>query len=84
MVACTGKKENLRAIVGCGGSSFDQKMAIANPESKTQCRDGEVGEIWVSGASVAMGYWRKSQQTQETFNAYLADKEGSVLLLNIK
>ncbi len=73
VMACTGEEEEVRAIVGCGGSPNDQKIVIANPESKTQCPDGQVGEIWVSGSSVAQGYWRKKQETEETFNAYLAD-----------
>lgn len=72
-VPCTDKKEEVRAIVGCGGSWLGQKIAVANPESKIQCTEGEVGEIWVSGASVTQGYWRKQQQTAETFNAYLTD-----------
>ena len=59
--------------MSCGRNPNDQKIVIANPESKTQCSDGQVGEIWVSGASVAQGYWRKPQETQETFNACLAD-----------
>ena len=75
VVAAAASSEEVRAIVGCGGSPNDQKIAIANPESKTQCPDGQVGEIWVSGASVAMGYWRKPQKTQETFHAYLADSQ---------
>src|SRR5205807_1674011 len=33
---------------------------------------GEVGEIWLSGPSVAAGYWRKPEATQETFKAHLA------------
>ncbi|NEO41303.1 MAG: fatty acyl-AMP ligase [Moorea sp. SIOASIH] len=73
VVQSTQKKEELREIVGCGRSWLNQKIAIANPESKIQCSDGQVGEIWVSGSSVAMGYWSKPQKTQETFHAYLAD-----------
>ena len=73
VVACKGKKDEVRAIVGCGQSPFGQKIAIANPESKTQCQEGEVGEIWVSGANVAQGYWQKQQETKATFDAYLAD-----------
>ncbi len=44
IVACKGKKDEVRAIVGCGRSPVGQKIAIANPESKTQCQEGEVGE----------------------------------------
>ncbi len=83
VVTCTGEEEEVRAIVSCGWSLFDRKIAhqtkigsalrIANPDSLTQCRDGQVGAIWVSGASVAQGYWRKPQQTEKTFNTYLAD-----------
>ena len=73
VVASADSSEQVRTIVGCGRSPNDQKIVIANPESLTQCLDGQVGEIWVSGESVAQGYWRKAQETQETFNAYLAD-----------
>jgi myxalamid-type polyketide synthase MxaB len=46
-----------------------------NPESLTECRDGEIGEIWVSSDSVAQGYWNRPEQTAETFKAYLADTQ---------
>ena len=74
------EKESSRAIVGCGKSGLDCKIVIANPESLTLCPDGEVGEIWVSGASVAQGYWNRPEKTEQTFKAYLADtKEGPFL-----
>jgi long chain fatty acid CoA FadD26 len=34
---------------------------------------GAVGEIWLRGDSVAMGYWRKDQQTERTFGGKLVD-----------
>ncbi len=58
-----------QAIVSCGRSWSEQKIAIVNPETLTPCKDLEVGEIWVSGASVAKGYWQKPELTQQTFNA---------------
>ncbi|MBU7583098.1 MAG: fatty acyl-AMP ligase [Nostoc sp. TH1S01] len=69
-----------RMIVGCGRPHLDTKVYIVNPESLTQCKEGQVGEIWVSGGSVASGYWNRSSATQETFQAYLKDtKEGPFL-----
>ena len=62
-----------RTLVSCGRSLFDQKLAIANPESLVSCKPGEVGEIWVSGSSIAPGYWRQPQISEDTFNAYLKD-----------
>lgn len=73
VVADKVEGEDTRAIVGCGQSCADMKIAIADPESLTQCPDDRVGEIWVSGASVAQGYWQRPKETQETFHAYLAD-----------
>ena len=32
-----------------------------------------VGEIWVSGPSVAQGYWNRTEATEQTFRAFLAD-----------
>ncbi|NMG07494.1 AMP-binding protein [Brasilonema sp. UFV-L1] len=67
------EQEDIRAIVGVGRSPLDQKIVIANPDSLTKCPDGQIGEIWISGPSVAGGYWRRSQETQQTFNAQLQD-----------
>ena len=60
-------------LVSCGQGLKDQKLAIANPETMITCLPGEVGEIWVSGASIAQGYWRQPEITKATFNAYLQD-----------
>lgn len=61
-----------QTLVGCG-QVLQQQIAIANPETLTRCRAEQIGEIWVSGASVAQGYWQRPAQTQSTFQAYLAD-----------
>jgi acyl-CoA synthetase (AMP-forming)/AMP-acid ligase II len=72
--------ENYRTLVSCGGSLIDQKIAIANPETLVACQSSEIGEIWVSGTSIAGGYWNQPQETEHTFNAYLSNtKEGPFL-----
>jgi natural product biosynthesis luciferase-like monooxygenase protein len=68
-----------RTIVGCGRTFFD-KMAIVDPASKVRCAEGQVGEIWLAGPSVAQGYWNQPDQTDQVFNAHLADSgEGPFL-----
>ena len=62
-----------RTLVGCGHSLPDQRVVIVNPQSLAQCQEGEIGEIWVWGASVAQGYWHQPEATQATFEAHLAD-----------
>ena len=51
----------------------DTRIVIVDPESLTRCAPDEVGEIWVSGPSVAQGYWNRPEETERTFRAYLAD-----------
>ncbi len=65
--------EGVRALVGCGQSLPDQQIVIANPDEQTRCPPGQVGEIWVHGPSVAMGYWRCDEATKSTFQATLKD-----------
>ncbi|RUT07253.1 hypothetical protein DSM106972_025140 [Dulcicalothrix desertica PCC 7102] len=60
-------------LVGCGHVWLDTKLVIVNPDTLTQCSSDQVGEIWVSGGSVAQGYWKQEEHTEQTFKAYLAD-----------
>jgi len=39
----------------------------------TRCPDGQIGEIWASGPSIAQGYWRNKEATQATFRGILKD-----------
>jgi polyketide synthase 12 len=54
-------------------------VVIADPERQRERPEGEVGEIWVQGASVAKGYWRNTLATRESFRATLTGREGRFL-----
>ena len=71
----TANTQKQKHLVGCGHVWLDTKVVIANPDTLTQCSSEQVGEIWVSGGSVAQGYWRQEEYTEQTFKAYLADTE---------
>ena len=43
-----------RWLVGCG-VPLDQKLCIVHPDTQRMCAELEIGEIWVSGSSVAKG-----------------------------
>ncbi len=63
-----------QVLVGCGRPyRFGKKVIIVNPDSLTRCKKEKVGEIWVSGESIASGYWNRPIATEETFQAYLTD-----------
>ena len=68
-----------RSLVACGSAACDTRVAIVDPETGRRCRDTEIGEIWVASPSVAQGYWRREQQTAETFRAFLTSGEGPFL-----
>ncbi|MFI7405509.1 fatty acyl-AMP ligase [Streptomyces sp. NPDC049541] len=67
------------AAVGCGRPGPGLTVTVADPERGTELPEGQVGEIWVSGASVAKGYWRNALATRETFRATLPGREGRFL-----
>jgi acyl-CoA synthetase (AMP-forming)/AMP-acid ligase II len=73
VVQASPEEENVRTVVGCGRNLTEQKIIVVNPETLKQCRAGQVGEIWVTGPSVARGYWGLPVETNKTFHAYLAD-----------
>jgi 8-amino-7-oxononanoate synthase len=68
-----------QTLVGCGRALVGQKVIIVNPQTLTPCAPDEVGEIWVSGPSIAQGYWRQPEETKWAFQAYLAGGEGPFL-----
>lgn len=61
-----------RCLVGCGQTWLGQNLEIVNPNTLERCTKDEVGEIWVSGASVAQGYWNRTGETEQAFAAYIA------------
>jgi acyl-CoA synthetase (AMP-forming)/AMP-acid ligase II/acyl carrier protein len=61
-----------RTIVGCGPIPAVPRVVIVDPHLSTPCPSGEVGEIWVSGPSIAQGYWNRPEETARTFGARLA------------
>ena len=73
IVPATANSAKAKIVVGCGQVLDDLEVVIAHPETLTRCAEDEVGEIWVSGPSVAQGYWRREDTTKEIFHAYLKD-----------
>ena len=68
-----------KVIVGCGCPDKSTTLIIVDPKTLCSCKDGQVGEIWLSGKSVASGYWNRPQASKETFQARLQNKEGEFL-----
>nr|AQX77685.1 NocH [Nodularia sp. HBU26] len=80
IVEASEDEQFVKTLVGCGSTVLNAKVVIVDTESLTQSPSGQVGEIWVSGPSIAQGYWGRLEETQRTFGAYLTDNgEGPFL-----
>jgi 1-acyl-sn-glycerol-3-phosphate acyltransferase len=64
-----------RRLVSCGTAWLGQTIAIVDPVTRRRCQADHIGEIWVQGDSVALGYWNHLEKTQETFQATLQGTE---------
>lgn len=53
------------------GAPDSPAVRIVDPQAGTELPAGSIGEIWVRGENVCLGYWRKPEQTEEVFNAFL-------------
>ncbi|WUD69896.1 long-chain-fatty-acid--AMP ligase FadD32 [Nocardia sp. NBC_00508] len=72
MVEVAPDADNAIAQVSCGYVALSQWAAIVDPEHGTERRDGEVGEIWLHGENMGIGYWGRPDETEAVFRAKLA------------
>ncbi|MBK3839473.1 non-ribosomal peptide synthetase [Paraburkholderia aspalathi] len=54
-------------LVSCGRVPQAHSVRVVESGSHAVLDDGRIGEIWVSGPSVATGYWQNPQASAETF-----------------
>jgi acyl transferase domain-containing protein/acyl-CoA synthetase (AMP-forming)/AMP-acid ligase II/acyl carrier protein len=66
--------------VGCGRAWSGHTIRIVDPETRQACRENQIGEIWVSGASVAQGYWNRPELSEATFRARIEGEDDEAFL----
>ena len=70
------REGGLRTLASCGKSPPHHHIEIVDPKTRRRKAFGHVGEIWVSGPSIAQGYWNaKGEETERTFQAHLKDED---------
>ena len=79
-VAAKPDDEDAKGLVGCGQVAEGHQVFIVDTESKTPCADGCVGEVWISGPSVAPGYWNRPEESEKVFCARMAGANGGPFL----
>jgi fatty acid CoA ligase FadD32 len=68
-VAPAGEPDRIRLV--SAGSPVGQHVCIVDPLDCAARPDGEVGEIWVHGRNVAVGYWGQPDRSREAFDGRL-------------
>lgn len=68
-------KLNARSLVGCGTFNIHngQDLRIVDPDNAICCPNGRIGEVWLSGPSIAQGYWQNPEMSDR---AFVHDAEG--------
>ena len=70
-----GANQETDETIPCGTTVGGHQLHIVDPQTGQVCVDGDIGEIWVAGPSVAAGYWNQPQETADTFGQRLASEE---------
>jgi acyl-CoA synthetase (AMP-forming)/AMP-acid ligase II len=65
--------------VACGTARGDQSILVVDTATLRIAAPGQTGEIWVSGANVAAGYWNRPTESAALFTATLPGHEGRFL-----
>lgn len=67
--------QDARVVVSCGEVDSEHTVRIVDPTTGQALADDVVGEIWISGRNVAVGYLNQDSLTRQVFHARLADDE---------
>lgn len=67
-------KATAKELVSSGGA-LNQKVRIVEPVNRHLCLPNQVGEIWVQGDSVSVGYWEKPIINRDIFNAHIMNSD---------
>ena len=65
---------NAVAQVSAGKVGVDEWAVIVDAETASELPDGQIGEIWLHGNNMGVGYWRREEETQATFRNILKSR----------
>lgn len=63
------------ALVSNGRSAPGVEVAIVDPATRTRLGENTLGEIWVSGPAIGLGYWGRPQDNAQVFQAAIDGEE---------
>jgi fatty acid CoA ligase FadD32 len=60
--------------VSAGKVGVDEWATIVDTETATELPDGQIGEIWLHGTNMGLGYWKREDETTEVFKNILKSR----------
>lgn len=69
------KSEDTVAYASNGQCVPHQHLAVVDPETRAEVKDGVIGEIWVHGPNMATGYLNRPEETAATFRNTLGERQ---------
>ncbi|MCB2017159.1 MAG: amino acid adenylation domain-containing protein [Hydrogenophaga sp.] len=64
-----------REYVSCGAPLPGVELRIVDPDTCRPCPEDNVGEIWITGASVGRGYWGQPGISEEIYRATVTGED---------
>jgi len=61
-------------VTSCGLAACD--LLVVDPDTRRVVGEGQPGELWLAGGSVARGYWRREAETAAIFGARAIHADG--------
>jgi fatty acid CoA ligase FadD32 len=62
------------AQASAGRIGVDEWATIVDAETATELPDGQIGEVWLHGKNMGVGYWNREEETTETFKNILKSR----------
>jgi acyl-CoA synthetase (AMP-forming)/AMP-acid ligase II len=69
-----------RVVCSVGRTSHDVRVVVVDSKTGDRKVDGQVGELWIAGPSVACGYFRDRQATRSVFEGRLREEPSQAFL----
>ena len=65
---------NTVAQVSAGVVGVDEWAVIVDADTASELPDGQIGEIWLHGNNMGLGYWNREEETTDTFKNILKSR----------
>ncbi|MCX4095945.1 long-chain-fatty-acid--AMP ligase FadD32 [Nocardia sp. alder85J] len=75
MVEVDADADSAVAQVSCGYMARSEWGVIVDPATGAERPDGDIGEIWLHGNNLGIGYWGRAEESERTFRNKLGVRQ---------